>query len=151
MQSNGVNVSEVYVDTVGPPEKYEVCIDFKFDILVLISSVNIVRFIFILQEKLSKIFPSINIKVSKKADALYPIVSAASICAKVIRDLTLKNWNFSEKVKINEENGWGSGYPGGIIRILFQVSFFIHEVCHFSFAFGFQSDMNLKAKLDHVF
>lgn len=40
-------------------------------------------------------------------------MSAASICAKVIRDLALKNWNFLESIKINEENGWGSGYPNG--------------------------------------
>ncbi|XKL59509.1 hypothetical protein PGB90_000525 [Kerria lacca] len=85
LQKNEVNVSEVYIDTVGPPEKYE--------------------------EKLSKIFPDIIIKVSKKADSLFPVVSAASICAKVIRDLALKNWNFLESIKINEENGWGSGYP----------------------------------------
>lgn len=48
---------QVYVDTVGDPEKY--------------------------QHKLQGLFPSIKITVAKKADADYQIVSAASICAKV--------------------------------------------------------------------
>ncbi|XP_050420550.1 ribonuclease H2 subunit A [Adelges cooleyi] len=82
----GVNLCEVYVDTVGPAEKYEA--------------------------KLSAIFPQLKIKVSKKADSLFPIVSAASICAKVTRDAALKNWKFAEKPDEDIDSKWGSGYPG---------------------------------------
>lgn len=80
-----VDVAEVYVDTVGPPEKY--------------------------QAKLQLIFPKIKITVAKKADSTYPIVSLASICAKVSRDHALKVWSFREGIEVPEE-GFGSGYPG---------------------------------------
>jgi ribonuclease H2 subunit A len=76
----------VYVDTVGTPEKY--------------------------QAKLKQLFPAIDITVSKKADSLFPIVSAASICAKVIRDHILKHWNPDEK-DLNMSTKFGSGYPSG--------------------------------------
>ncbi|KAK0166831.1 hypothetical protein PV327_004313 [Microctonus hyperodae] len=79
----GVNVAEIYVDTVGKPEKY--------------------------QKMLKSVFPEIaKIVVAKKADSTYPIVSAASICAKVSRDHALRAWNFLEP-DIQKE--YGSGYP----------------------------------------
>ncbi|XP_012288257.1 ribonuclease H2 subunit A [Orussus abietinus] len=78
----GVNISEVYVDTVGKPEKY--------------------------QARLKQIFPEFKITVAKKADSTYPIVSAASICAKVSRDHALRAWQFREGTN---ENEYGSGYP----------------------------------------
>lgn len=87
--SAGVRVAEVYVDTVGPPEKY--------------------------QAKLEEIFPELTITVAKKADSLYPCVSAASICAKVARDKAVSDWMFSETSKnsnVNFTKEWGSGYPG---------------------------------------
>ncbi|RIB10774.1 ribonuclease H-like domain-containing protein [Gigaspora rosea] len=80
----GVNVTEIYIDTVGPPESYKA--------------------------KLSKIFPGIKITVEKKADSKYPIVSAASICAKVTRDQVLKHWTFVEK-ELKSSKIFGSGYP----------------------------------------
>ncbi|EGV66232.1 hypothetical protein CANTEDRAFT_112777 [Yamadazyma tenuis ATCC 10573] len=80
-----VNIKRVYVDTVGPPEKY--------------------------QAKLSNIFSSYNIKftVTKKADSLYPIVSCASIIAKVTRDLYLHYYNQKDPLLRGTE--MGSGYP----------------------------------------
>ncbi|KAF7410575.1 hypothetical protein HZH68_004956 [Vespula germanica] len=78
----GVNVSKVYVDTVGKPEKY--------------------------QARLEEIFPRLEIVVAKKADSTYPIVSAASICAKVCRDHAIRAWQFPEG---SNETEYGSGYP----------------------------------------
>ncbi|KAJ2145537.1 hypothetical protein IW136_000943 [Coemansia sp. RSA 678] len=82
-----VRITKVFIDTVGPPLSY--------------------------QKKLQELFPKIEITVAKKADSLYPIVSAASICAKVTRDAHLSNWVFAEQWlqnKISKE--YGSGYPG---------------------------------------
>ncbi|XP_023338163.1 ribonuclease H2 subunit A [Eurytemora carolleeae] len=92
----GVKVSEVYVDTVGPPEKY--------------------------QAKLEGIFPGIKMTVAKKADSLYPCVSAASICAKVARDRALSEWKFTEGSDL--KGPWGSGYPGDpVTKKFLQESF----------------------------
>ncbi|KAK9684073.1 hypothetical protein RND81_10G184700 [Saponaria officinalis] len=81
----GVLLTQVYVDTVGDPEKY--------------------------QAKLSERFPSIKFVVAKKADSLYPVVSGASIVAKVTRDRALRNWIFDESAE-NMHRNFGSGYPG---------------------------------------
>jgi Ribonuclease HII len=51
-------LSKVYVDTVGDADKYS--------------------------EKLSEKFPGVKFVVAKKADSLYPVVSGASIVAKVV-------------------------------------------------------------------
>lgn len=44
---------------------------------------------------------------------MFAIVSAASICAKVTRDIAVQNWVFAEKIDLPEDLAWGSGYPGG--------------------------------------
>ena len=69
----GVNVAEIYVDTVGNAEYY--------------------------QQKLTKLFGdrASKIIVCPKADSLYKVVSAASICAKVTRDRAMRDWVFGEE------------------------------------------------------
>ncbi|KFX87378.1 hypothetical protein V490_08294 [Pseudogymnoascus sp. VKM F-3557] len=99
----GVNVREIYIDTIGQPGPY--------------------------QKKLERIFPTASITVAKKADSLYPCVSAASVCAKVTRDRALEvlyeayggsNEAAAEKEDVAmgdsddapaAEADWGSGYP----------------------------------------
>lgn len=95
----GVHVTEIYIDTIGRPETY--------------------------QKKLERIWPTIRITVAKKADSLYPVVSAASVCAKVTRDAALEV-GYSSYVGLGEGEcegegegeaagevkvAWGSGYP----------------------------------------
>ncbi|GAM27082.1 hypothetical protein SAMD00019534_102570 [Acytostelium subglobosum LB1] len=82
----GYNVQELYVDTVGPPLKYQTMIKVAY--------------------------PSIGkVVVSKKADSLFPIVSAASICAKVIRDLRIAATSFDDYEGVDIGTEFGSGYP----------------------------------------
>ncbi|GFQ06877.1 ribonuclease h2 subunit a [Phtheirospermum japonicum] len=81
----GVLLTEVYLDTVGDAEKYQI--------------------------KLSERFPNIKFVVAKKADSLYPIVSGASIVAKVTRDRSLRDWVLDETEE-NLQRNFGSGYPG---------------------------------------
>lgn len=92
----GVNVAEVYVDTIGQPVVY--------------------------QRKLAAIFPTVKVTVEKKADSLFPCVSAASVVAKVTRDVSCevmysaisagRETEFEQDgIMALEEVGWGSGYP----------------------------------------
>ncbi|KAJ0976711.1 hypothetical protein J5N97_012185 [Dioscorea zingiberensis] len=81
----GVLLTEVYVDTVGDAEKYRI--------------------------KLTERFPGIKFVVAKKADSLYPVVSGASIVAKVTRDRALRDWVLDETAEDMHRN-FGSGYPG---------------------------------------
>lgn len=92
----GMNVEEVYVDTVGDASSYQVR---------WISSMKAffcwVYYVDIMQAKLSARFSGIKFTVKPKADALYPIVSAASIAAKVTRDRVIEGLGGDR----------GSGYP----------------------------------------
>lgn len=88
----GVNATHIFVDTIGRPETY--------------------------QRALERVFPSKRITVAKKADSLYPCVSAASVCAKVTRDVALEvaytayaGRHKKEGVVVADGEGWGSGYP----------------------------------------
>lgn len=59
---------------------------------------------------------STEIVSESKADDKYPVVSAASIIAKVTRDDLLEKWNFieveSSKGTIEINHDFGCGYPG---------------------------------------
>jgi ribonuclease H2 subunit A len=91
----GVRLGHVYVDTIGQPAAY--------------------------QRRLERFFPQLRFTVAKKADSLYPCVSAASVVAKVTRDVALEvAWEEfvrrrrMEGVEVPETEGamgWGSGYP----------------------------------------
>ena len=60
--------------------------------------------------KLESRFPDIKFTVEKKADDIYPSVSAASIVAKVCRDVLVENWKHIEPNVTKAK--CGSGYPG---------------------------------------
>jgi len=84
--NRGLNITEVYVDTVGPAESYQNLLQNKFN--------------------------KIKFTVCPKADSKYAVVSAASIVAKVTRDREVKNWKFVENKPIKLfDNSFGSGYP----------------------------------------
>ncbi|KAG6677603.1 hypothetical protein I3842_14G035800 [Carya illinoinensis] len=78
----GFLLTEVYLDIVGDAEKY----------------------------RMSERFPGIKFVVAK-ADSLYPVVSGASIVAKVTRDRALWEWVFDETAD-NLHGNFGSGYSG---------------------------------------
>ncbi|PWN25997.1 ribonuclease H-like protein [Jaminaea rosea] len=74
----GVDVAEIFVDTVGDPATYA--------------------------KTLRSYFPQAKYKhiewtVCSKADAIYPIVGAASIAAKVTRDRWVEDWRYAEHVE----------------------------------------------------
>ena len=100
--AQGVNVQEIFIDTIGQPAVY--------------------------QKKLQAIFPTCKVVVEKKADSLFPVVSAASVVAKVTRDVSCevlyqgvrdqKTAAHADAMEIDGvaeladlEVGWGSGYP----------------------------------------
>jgi len=83
---DGVKITRVIVDTVGDPASY--------------------------QRKLFAAFDGkIEFLVEKKADANHKPVSAASICAKVLRDESVEAWEWCESGQESRSTLWGSGYP----------------------------------------
>ncbi|GLE00405.1 hypothetical protein PINS_up009162 [Pythium insidiosum] len=85
VQAKGVNVKQVFVDTVGDPKWYE--------------------------NFLTKHFHgTIEFRVAKKADSLFKVVSAASIAAKVTRDRVISDWEW-ETPSLTLSKEFGSGYP----------------------------------------
>lgn len=86
VEESGIEISQVYIDTVGNAITY--------------------------REKLLKFFPKYSFTVCEKADSKYPIVSAASVCAKVVRDRIVQNWKFAEDESLHlNAFELGSGYP----------------------------------------
>ncbi|KAL8670110.1 MAG: hypothetical protein Q9168_005337 [Polycauliona sp. 1 TL-2023] len=92
--AQGVNVKEIYIDTIGKADVY--------------------------QKKLERVFPTTMITVAEKADSLYPCVSAASVCAKVTRDAALEvshlAYSSVDAASAGDSNtsgadAWGTGYP----------------------------------------
>ncbi|KAI8807983.1 ribonuclease HII [Cladochytrium replicatum] len=82
-----IRIEEVFVDTLGHPDKHRAFLESQI--------------------------PGVKFTVAKKADSLYPIVSAASIFAKVTRDALLQNWKFIEpSLDASASKEFGSGYPG---------------------------------------
>ena len=86
----GFKVKRVYLDTVGDPAKYKG----------------------IIERALGPC--GAEITVESKADDTYPVVSAASICAKVTRDHELRDYQFREQPPAGSEfnREFGCGYPG---------------------------------------
>jgi ribonuclease H2 subunit A len=85
----GVHPVQVFIDTVGDPERYKA--------------------------KLQRSFPSLEFTVCPKADALYPVVSAASIVAKVTRDTAIAAVQAQLQAAAAADSpavALGTGYPG---------------------------------------
>ncbi|KAL4856715.1 Ribonuclease H2 subunit A [Chlorella vulgaris] len=70
----GVNLAEAYIDALGDTSKH--------------------------RDRLSERFPGVRFVVEAKADATYPIVSAASIVAKVTRDRALRDFVMEETLSL---------------------------------------------------
>ncbi|KAL4459836.1 hypothetical protein ABPG74_003362 [Tetrahymena malaccensis] len=87
VMSQGFNVTQVFLDTVGKEETYQAKLyqDYKYS------------------------YPQLKFTVSSKADAKFPVVGAASICAKVTRDLQITNNDMREPLDLSKATG--SGYP----------------------------------------
>jgi ribonuclease H2 subunit A len=84
------NVTEIIADLLGTKSTYEQ----------------------ILKERCLSRKDNLTFHAEDKADSKYKIVSAASIVAKVTRDILLEEWQFAENNKnIEFSKNYGSGYP----------------------------------------
>ena len=81
-----MNLAEIYVDTVGDADVYT--------------------------RRLNERFTGIKCLAQPKADRDFPIVSAASIAAKVTRDTQLRDWVFEPRLEGSVSRNVGCGYPG---------------------------------------
>ncbi|TFY70462.1 hypothetical protein EVG20_g2544 [Dentipellis fragilis] len=93
----GLELSEVYVDALGPTKPYEAY--------------------------LTSMFPGISFTVTAKADSKFKIVGAASVAAKVTRDAWIEDWRYEEDLAADGtaledpsmnalwDSPRGSGYP----------------------------------------
>lgn len=86
----GFKVTHVYLDAVGPNETY----------------------LKKLRDRFGNVNHNLDFTVESKADANYPVVSAASIAAKVTRDRLIKEWEDSQMSVNGVVPDVGSGYPG---------------------------------------
>lgn len=84
------------------------------------------------------------------------MVGAASICAKVTRDICLKTWTFPELSESTAaELSWGSGYPNGNLNYVFKVSKISFNSLHLCYFKLFVSDPETKKflmnNIDQIF
>jgi ribonuclease H2 subunit A len=86
-----VNLAEIYVDTVGDADVYT--------------------------RRLNERFTGIKCLAQPKADRDFPIVSAASIAAKVTRDTQLRDWVFEPRLEGSVSRNVGCGYPGDFTSV----------------------------------
>lgn len=93
--ATGVIINTLIDNLKKIPEKLKIIID--------CPSVNIKKWVEILKKYVK--YENLEINASHKADFLYPVVSAASIIAKVTRDAEI------EKIKKEIGIDFGSGYP----------------------------------------
>lgn len=91
--SLGLRITHAFLDTVGDPDKYRR----------------------LLEDEFQGTKPKIDFTVTSKADDLFPVVSAASIVAKVTRDRAIKDTVLREKIEVSRD--FGSGYPGDPITV----------------------------------
>jgi len=94
---NGPILKDLFIDTVGDPETY------KSFLQRHITTHN--------QDPRDWIYT-----IEKKADATYRVVGAASIIAKTMRDMSIKEWVYPENTGAGAiatiDKDFGSGYPG---------------------------------------